>query len=227
MVKLKFMRARGRRISIAMILMAALMAMDAAYQTSMHLRWRRWLPQTLAAGSNTTRPAGTQPAGGQPEAGQRSGRHSAETLPSGTQPFGTQPARSRPSDTQPAGSRPAAATATAGPAIQPSAAPPEPPVVSPAIRKRSLFAPPQPKAPRPALTGVLGSIALFRTADGRTIGIAEGESSQGMKVKAIRDYEVVVEFEGKTDTVKLFNDPGSSRPRGPGAEAAPDPRSSQ
>ncbi|HOW68980.1 MAG TPA: hypothetical protein PKY77_00145 [Phycisphaerae bacterium] len=214
MGKLTFVSQHARRVSIVMMAVAALMLIDGVYQTSMHLRWRHWLPATLAAGGTTTQPAGSQP---------------TESPPSGSRPATSRPAETRPSGTRPAATQPAVApTATqakARPPAQPSANPSEPPAVSAAIRKRSIFAPPRPKTPRPTLTGVLGRVALFRTADGKTVGIAEGESGHGMKVKTIRDYEVVVEYEGKTDTMKLFSDPGSSGSPAPRTETEPDRRS--
>lgn len=230
MGKLKFVSEHARNVSIAMIVLATLMVIDGVYQTSMHLKWRHWLPATLAAGSAATQPAGSQPtdtqpsgsrpatsrpATSQPSASQPAGTQSSDTQPAGTQPTGTRPSTSQPTATQPAATQPTATPATAKSASKPPTVPSEPPAVSAAIRKRSLFAPPQPKTPKPVLTGVLGGIALFKTADGKTVGIAEGESSQGMKVKTIRDYEVVVEYEGKTNTMKLFSDTGSSGSQAP------------
>lgn len=223
MGKLKFVSEHARHVSIAMIVLAALMVIDGVYQTSMHLKWRHWLPATLAAGSAATQPAAsqptdTQPSGSRPATSRPSADQPVGTQPSGTQPSGTQPTGTRPSTSQPTATQPAATPATSKSASKPPTVPSEPPAVSAAIRKRSLFAPPQPKTPKPVLTGVLGGIALFKTADGKTVGIAEGESSQGMKVKTIRDYEVVVEYEGKTNTMKLFSDTGSSGSQAPAPE---------
>ncbi|MBP7934760.1 MAG: hypothetical protein KA354_08955 [Phycisphaerae bacterium] len=215
MGKLTFVSQYARRVSIVMMAIAVLMLIDGVYQTAMHLKWRHWLPATLAAGGTITQTAGSGPAESRPLGSQPATSRPAETQPSGTRPAGTQPAVAPP----------AATHAKARPPAQPPADPSEPPAVSAAIRKRSIFAPPRPKTPRPTLTGVLGRVALFRTADGKTVGIAEGESGHGMKVKTIRNYEVVVEYEGKTDTMKLFSDPGSSGSPAPLKEIEPDRRS--
>ena len=237
MGKLKFVSEHARHVSIAMMAIAALMVIDGVYQTAMHVKWRHWLPAALAANAATTQPASSQPASSQPTDSQPAGSQPASSQSANSQPAASQPAATRPSGSQPAGTRPAGSQptttrpappqVTAKTAGQSPPEPSEPPAVSAAIRKRSLFAPPQPKTPRPSLTGVLGSIALFKTADGRTVGIAEGESSQGLKVKRIRDYEVVVEYEGKTDTMKLFSGTGSSGPQAPSPEMESSRRSRQ
>ncbi len=164
MGKLSLQDIPRSRISIALIVLVALLAADVVYQGAMHVKWRRWMPTTPAVAKTTT---------------------------------------------QAAGSRPTTTQAATTPASKPA----PPPEISAAIRKRSLFAPVVRRPTRPNLTGVLGRVAIFQTADGQTVGIAEGESNAGLKVKSIHDYEVVVEFEGKTETLKLFGEGGG--PGGP------------
>jgi len=62
-----------KRISIVMIVLAAVMLLDVIYQVRMHVKWRQWMPDTLVAETAATQPAtaqatGTQPAGTQPAA---------------------------------------------------------------------------------------------------------------------------------------------------------------
>ncbi len=96
-------------------------------------------------------------------------------------------------------------------ANQPSTQPAQPPQNKPvelaaAIRNRNLFTPPRPQGHGLALSGVIGNIALFASREGGTVGIKEGESARGVSVKAINQYEVVIEYQGKPETMRLFPD---------------------
>lgn len=96
----------------------------------------------------------------------------------------------------------------------------KPPELVAALRKRNFFQPPRPTGHGLSLTGVLGNIAFFTGRDGRTMSIKEGESGGGIKLKTIRDYEVVIEYKGKPETMKLFTGgpmPGAA----PSMESAP------
>ena len=65
------------------------------------------------------------------------------------------------------------------------------------------------------LTGVLGNLALFTTREGKAVGIEMGKSSQGVKVTAMDGFNVTIEYEGKSETMKLFPEkskPGPPRP---------------
>jgi hypothetical protein len=168
MGKVRLTSTHKKGISIAAIAIVTLMLVDAVYQIGVHVAWRRWLPEALAARSPTTQPAQTQPA-----------------------------------DTQPANTQPA----DKAKAKKPS----KPPEIHAAIKKRNIFTKVKPKGHGMKLTGVIGRIALFKKGD-QTVGIEEGESGHGIKVVSIKDYEVTIEHEGKSETMKLFS--GSSADRG-------------
>lgn len=181
-----------RNLSIAMMALAVLMFGDAGYQTWMHFRWQSWLGKRAAAAAPTTQPT-TQ----------------AATQPSATQPTTTQPA-SQPGGAQPGPVRPP-------PAEKPNK-PPKPVTVSAAIRKRNIFAPPAPPGQPPPLIGVLGNIAIFLVGN-ESVGIQEGNSDKGITVKSITGYDVMIEFNGKPQTVKFVAGQGPSAPSalaGPG-----------
>jgi hypothetical protein len=118
-------------------------------------------------------------------------------------PAATQPASSQPASSQPA-SQPASRSKDGPPSRQAektrSSKPHE---VSAAIKRRNVFAPVPAKGHGMRLTGVLGRLALFQKG-GRTVGIEEGQSAQGVKVVSIQGYEVTIEYEGKPETMKLF-----------------------
>jgi len=70
MGKVMLTQAQKRGISIAAVAVAALMLIDTVYQIGMHVRWRQWMPEALAAESGdapATQPASTQPADGKKE----------------------------------------------------------------------------------------------------------------------------------------------------------------
>ncbi|MCK4342715.1 MAG: hypothetical protein KAY37_13440 [Phycisphaerae bacterium] len=229
MGKITLTSVHKERIALVMFALAALLLLDGIYQVGMHVRWRSWIPTTLAAEPPTTQPAQTQPAETQPADTQPAETQSADTQPVDTQPADTQSADTQPADSQPADSQPAAAppsvapppTAEAPPSVEASPtaeAPPPPPKpveVSAALKRRNIMAPPPPKRHRMKLAGVLGNVALFTTKKGKTVAIEEGKSQRGLKVISIDGYDVKIEFGGKTETLQLF-------PAGPGsAQAAP------
>ena len=78
------------------------------------------------------------------------------------------------------------------------------PEIHAAIRKRNVFTKVKPTGHGMSLTGVLGGIALFKSRDGKIVGIEEGKSGSGIKVVSIKDYEVTIEHKGKTETMRLF-----------------------
>ena len=190
MGRLKLTSGQMKRVSAAMIAITALMLVDGVYQIGIHVRWRRWIPTTPFAQGATTQPASTQPAG---------------TQPTGTQPTGTQPTGTQPASTQPTGTRPAGGKLPVEGSKNQS---PKPSEVAAAIRNRNIFTEPKPKGHGLRLTGVIGKVALFQRREGETIGIEEGNSANGITVKSIRDYEVVIEYQGKSETMKLFSESG-------------------
>ncbi len=199
MVKMKLTISQRRTASIVALSLTVLLGIDLIYQFTVHALWRQWLPTSLAAAVATTQPATTQPAD--------------------TQPAGTQPAH-----TQPAATQPTPATPTEPPKSvkgkPPSAGKPKPKELHAAIRKRNVFTPHQVRKHGLALTGVLGKIALFsRGSD--TIGIEEGKSEGGVKVVSIQDYKVIIEFDGKTETMELFGGSPGAPPSGPPQRSAP------
>ncbi len=118
----------------------------------------------------------------------------AAEVPS-TQPA-SQPASQPAPGTQPAsrGAPPPAAASTPKPAGE----------IHAALRKRNIFTEPPQKGHGMRLTGVLGRVALFANRGNQTIGIEEGQSASGIKVVSIKAYEVVIEYQGKPETMKLF-----------------------
>jgi hypothetical protein len=194
MVELKLSGKQGRFVAAGMAALAGLMVISLFYQVTLHLVWRSWLKEASAVlAVPTTQPAGSQPAGSQP----------AGSQPAGSQPAGSQPASS-PADGKQAGRKES-----------------RPVKIASAITRRNIFAPPRPTGHGLTLTGVIGRIALFNSRDGATVGIQEGESEQGVKVVAIRDYEVTIEFKGKKETLKVFDGSGG----GGGERMAPPPES--
>lgn len=61
-------------------------------------------------------------------------------------------------------------------------------------------------------------MAFFRTRQGESLTIQEGNSDRGVTVKSINGYEVTIEYEGKPQVMKLFDGksdggaPGGSPP---------------
>ncbi len=189
-----------RRIALAMFALAALMLLDGIYQVGTHVRWRYWIPTTLAAGTATSQPTDTRPTDMQ----------RTDTQPTDTQRTDTQPTETQPTDTQ----------AVTGGRKAPAAKPLQ---VHAAIKKRNIMAPPMPRRHGMRLTGVLGDSALFTTQKGKPVWIELGKSSQGVKVIAIDGYSVTIEYKGKTQTMKLFPERRGSAPSAPpaGPHAAP------
>ncbi len=108
--------------------------------------------------------------------------------------------------------------ATSAPATQPAgkdraARPPE---LAADIRKRNIFTAPKPKGHGLTLTGVIFDRALFNRREGGTMTLKEGESGGGIKVKSIDGYEVVIEYEGQPQTMRLFSDQGGGPGMPPG-----------
>lgn len=92
--------------------------------------------------------------------------------------------------------------------------------LSEAIKKRNIFTKPPDKGHHLQLTGVLGKTALFKNRGGQVVGIEEGKSGHGIKVKSIDGYTVVIEYEGKDETMRLFKDERpASPPPAPSVEA--------
>ncbi len=209
MGKVKLTDTLKRRIALATLALAALMLLDGIYQAGMHVKWRRWIPKTLAAERATTQPTDTQPSDTQPADSQPTGTRPADTQAAGTQAAGSRPASTRASAKKPAGRRPRPGSTTGKSKKTPA--------VHAAIKRRNIMAQPKPKGHGMQLTGVLGNVALFKARDGKTVGIEEGKSSGGIKVKAIKGYEVTIEFQGKAETMKLFSEQKERgrRTRGP------------
>lgn len=204
MVEMKLTTSQRRTASIVALSLTALLGLDLVYQFTVHALWRQWLPTSLAAAVATTQPATTQPAGSQP---------------ADTQPAGTQPAHTQPATTQPTPAKPTEPPKNAK-GKPPSAGKAQPKELHAAIRKRNIFTPYQVRQHGLALTGVLGNIALFSKGN-ETIGIEEGKAEGGVKVVSIQDYQVIIEFEGKTETMELFSGSPGAPPSGPPQRSAP------
>jgi hypothetical protein len=105
------------------------------------------------------------------------------------------------------------------PATKPAPPPlSRPPELHASIRKRNIFMEPQPRGHGACLTGVMGTFALF-SGRGGPFSLEEGKSANGITLKAIKDYEVTIEYKGKTEVMKLFGGAsvcGPSGPNGPG-----------
>jgi len=172
MGRLKLTTEHKRIFSIVMAVVAVLMLADVVYQITMHVRWRWWIPSTLAAEGPTTQPAATQSAATQPDAKEKEKKKKTKK--------------------------------------------PKPPEVHAAIKKRNIFTKVKPKGHGLKLTGVIGSTALFADRKNKTVAIEEGKSGKGVKVKSISGYEVVIEYKGKTETMKLFGGKGWGGPPSPG-----------
>jgi hypothetical protein len=197
MVEVKLSPRQERWAAAGMAAVAGLMLISLFYQVGMHLVWRSWLNEATATlAAPTTQPAATQPATTEPAAGEP-----ASTQPAGSQPTGSQPA-----------SAPAVGRESRKKDVPPIK-------LASAITRRNIFQPPRPTGHGLTLTGVIGKIALFASRDGNTVGIQEGQSEQGVKVVAIRNYEVTIEHKGKQETLKLFDGGGMG---GGGGPAAPD-----
>ena len=209
MVKMKLTTSQRRTASIVALSLTAFLGLDLVYQFTVHALWRQWLPTSLAAAVATTQPATTQP---------------ATTQPAGSQPADTQPAGTQPAHTQPATTQPTPVKTTEPPknakGKPPSAGKAQPKELHAAIRKRNIFTPYQVRKHGLALTGVLGNIALFSKGN-ETIGIEEGKAEGGVKVVSIQDYKVIIEFEGKTETMELFGGSPGAPPSGPPQRSAP------
>lgn len=244
---MKLPQISKRQVSAGLLAIAALMLVDSIYQIGMHVRWRYWIPATLAievpstqpaasqpATQAASQPAGTQPAS-QPAARQAAGSQSAGTQPAASQPA-TQATGSRPNATQAAASQPTATQPAArGPDGQkpggPGAPPGGPPATKPAkphelaaaIKKRNIMAEPKPPGHGLTLAGVLDNVAFFRSREGQDVAIEEGKSGpNGVKVTKIDGTNVTVEYEGKPETLKLFADSPGSGPAAPGRAEPPD-----
>jgi hypothetical protein len=227
MGRITLTREHKQWISVAAFSLAALLLLDGIYQIGMHARWRSWIPETLAAPAPTTQPTTTQPTDSQPTDSQPTGSQPATTQPTDSQPAGSQPTDSQPADAKPsAPERPKPAIPAAAGGARPtrppmvrgarSPKPTPPPSVDAAIRKRNPMTKPLPKGHGMRLTGVLGNLALFTTREGKAIGIELGKSSQGVKVTAMDGFNVTIEYEDKSETMKLFPEKrGPAPPRPP------------
>ena len=198
MGKLKFPTRRDHQVSLALIVVAALLALDGLYQLGKGIQWRWWLSSVAAAAETTT----TQP----------TTRSATDTQPTTRSATDTQPTTRSAADTQP----------TSKPAASPNR-PKKRPEVSAAIKRRNLFAKAQPKGHGMTLVGVLVDTALLQTRTGQIIGLTEGKSGQGITLKTIDGYEVTIEHEGKTETLKLQTGGPSGGPSRP-SPGRPGPR---
>ncbi len=188
MVKVNLTDPQKRTLALGMLVLAALMLLDTAYQAGMHVTWRRWIPATLAAATASSQPADTQPSTAPATA-------SASTGPATKPTTASKPMRrERPSHPKRRGAD-------------------KTPPVHAAIVKRNIMAPPKPTGHGMSLTGVLGNVALFKTRKGQVICIEAGKSNQGVKVVSIDGYAVTIEYQDKRETLDLFAGRGrASRP---------------
>ncbi len=194
MGKLTLTIRQRKAIAVAATAVTALLVLDLCLQISGYLGWRRWATDHAVYAASTSQPAATQPASTQPA----------------SSPASTQAARGKP-DGKPG-----------KPEEKPGkrAAPPK--EIDPALKARNLFVPPKPGGHGLSLTGVLGRMAMFRTRDGKPLTIEEGQSEKGVTVKSIDGYEVVIQFEGRPETMKLFEG-GSGGPSMPSMPNGPPP----
>ena len=155
---MKLPKINKNRYAVIVAALAGIMLLDVVYQIQMHVRWRIWIPDSLAANTATTKPTDTKP-----------------------------------TDTRRAAMRPMR---------------PNMPQLSQSIKKRNIFTQPGPKGHGVSLTGVMGTFALFADRSGRTFSLEEGKSSNGITLKTINDYVVTIEYQGKPETMKLFNEQG-------------------
>jgi len=154
----KWLNTYSRQTSLAMMVLAGVFFLDTVYQIQMHLRWRFWMPDSLAVSTPATRPA----------------------------PMPASP----------------------------------PPQLHASIRKRNIFMEAQPRGHGVSLTGVMGSFALF-SGRGGPFSLEEGKSANSITLKAIRGYEVTIEYQGKTEVMKLFNTPPEPGPGPAGPSVSP------
>jgi hypothetical protein len=99
-----------------------------------------------------------------------------------------------------------------------------PPELAAELKKRNIFTAPRPKGHGLTLTGVIANRAFFATREGGATSIKEGESGNGIKVKSINGYDVVIEYEGKPETLKLaFGGGGGGGPPAAAMMASPGP----
>jgi hypothetical protein len=101
---------------------------------------------------------------------------------------------------------------TTKPAPPPSLRPPD---LHASIRKRDIFMTAQPRGHGVSLTGVMGTFALF-VGRGGPFNLEEGKSANGITLKAIKEYEVTIEYQGKTEVMKLFGGAPNYGSGGPG-----------
>jgi len=217
MVKIDWTPRRKRIAAIVMLAIVILLSINIIQQFGSHLLWRRWVTRNTVVAIATTQPAATQ---------------AAESRPAGSMPESAPASRPGTADSQ--------STTTSAPASVPASSPapdrsdreskkktgesPPPAELNPAIKKRNPFLPvtSKPAGHGLRLTGVIGNIALFARRDGQTIGIGQGESAEGVTVKSITEYQVTIEFEGKSETLNLFGEGASGQ--GPVAEDESRPR---
>lgn len=76
---MKLTQKKRHVMSVVAMALVVLMAGDVIYQLAMHIRWRRWMPDTVLAEVAATQPAETQPAGTQPADTQPASTQSAKT----------------------------------------------------------------------------------------------------------------------------------------------------
>lgn len=224
MGRITLTREHQQWISVAAFCLATLLLLDGIYQLGMHARWRSWIPETLAANAAAGEPSTSAP---------------TATRPAEASPADSQPADSPGTDPSPPDMPPSAATTTGLPtrpgmrATAPGG-PPAPramrppgaaaPAVDAAIGKRNPMTHALPKGHGLRLTGVLGNLALFATREGKDLAIELGKSSQGVKVTAMEDFNVTIEYEGKSETMKLFPEkPGPVPARPPASKPASTP----
>ncbi len=102
------------------------------------------------------------------------------------------------------------------PATKPAPPPsPRPAELHASIRKRDIFMEAQPRGHGVSLTGVMGTFALF-AGRGGPFSLEEGKSANGITLKAIKDYEVTIEYQGKAEVMKLFGGTPAYGSGGPG-----------
>ncbi len=217
MDKLTLTTVHKQRIALIAFAVATLMLVDCIYQVAMHIRWQVWIPSTLVMDEPTTQTADEESSDKQQAdvEGKSSETQAGDTEASAEKPSDTEASAEKPSDAEASGEETKSNGDKPGPsqkAKKISA------LLEAAITKRNIMAKPKPK--KVELIGVLGKIALLKIPGGKTVGIEEGKSAQGIKVISIEGYKVTIEHHGQTETKQLF--PDKDKPLAPGAASAPE-----
>ncbi len=98
---------------------------------------------------------------------------------------------------------------------------PKPLELSSSLKKRNIFIEPPPTGHGLTLAGVMGRMAVFHNRSGQTFTVEEGKSANGVTVKSIHNFEVEIEYQGKSEIMRFSV--GGQQPgmMGPGPSGGP------